>query len=64
MTLPGLTPALAARLNREGVYFVRQIARLDGAAADDLDRRLGTDAHPVVAALGREARRRLAAGRP
>jgi len=64
LTLPGLTPALAARLNREGVYFVRQIARLDGSAADDLDRRLGTDAHPVVAALGREARRRLAAGRP
>lgn len=64
LTLPGLTPALAARLNREGVYFVHQIARLDAAAADDLDRRLGTDAHPVVAALGREARRRLAAGRP
>ncbi|CAI9415474.1 hypothetical protein ANOBCDAF_03474 [Pleomorphomonas sp. T1.2MG-36] len=59
LTLSGLTPALAARLNREGVYFVHQLARLDDAAANDLDRRLGTVAHPLAAQLGREARFRL-----
>ena len=64
-TLSGLTPAFVARLNREGVYFVRQLARLDETAAGNLDRRLGTDAHPLVAELGREARRRFeGTGRP
>lgn len=62
LTLSGLTPALAARLNREGVYFVQQLARLDDAAANDLDRRLGTVAHPLAAQLGREARFRLGDG--
>ena len=60
LTLSGLTPAFAARLNREGFYFVRQIAQLDEAAADHLDRRLGTEVHPLAAQLRREARRQLA----
>jgi len=64
LTLSGLTPAFVARLNREGFYFVHQLARLNEAAAGHLDRRLGTEAHPLAAQLGREARRRLAeAGR-
>jgi len=65
LTLAGLTPAFAARLNREGIYFIRQLARLDEAACGDIDRRLGINAHPLVAELGREARRRVGeAGRP
>jgi poly(3-hydroxybutyrate) depolymerase len=60
LTLSGLTPAFAARLNREGFYFARQIAQLDDAAADHLNRRLGTEAHPIVAQLCREARRQIA----
>lgn len=60
LTLSGLTPAFAARLNREGFYFVRQIAQLDEAAAGHLDRRLGTEVHPLAAQLCREARRQLA----
>lgn len=62
LMLSGLTPALAGRLNREGVYFVHQLARLDDVAANDLDRRLGTMAHPLAAQLGREARFRLGEG--
>lgn len=57
----GMTAALAARLNREGVYFAGQLAGLDDAGSDDLDRRLGTLAHGLVAGLRRELRRE---GRP
>lgn len=65
LALPGLTPVLAARLNREGIYFARQLARLDAATASRLDRRLGVEGHPLVAELGRAARLRLdTAGRP
>ena len=65
LKLSGLTPAIVGRLNREGIYFVHQLARLDEASASDLDRRLGTIAHPLAAQLGREARFRLReAGRP
>lgn len=60
LTLSGLTSAFAARLNRQGFYFVRQMAQLDDAAASHLDRRLGTEAHPIVAQLCREARRQIA----
>ncbi len=64
LALSGLTPAFIARLNREGFYFRRQLARLDETAASLLDRRLGTEAHPLAAELAREARRQLAeAGR-
>lgn len=64
LTLSGLTPAVAARLNREGFYFVHQLARLDEGAAGHLDRRLATETHPLAAQLGRAARRQLAeAGR-
>ena len=62
LMLSGLTPAIAARLNHEGVYFAHQLARLDDAAANDLDRRLGTLTHPLAAQLGREARFRLGGG--
>ncbi|MCM5559593.1 hypothetical protein [Pleomorphomonas sp. JP5] len=65
LTLPGLTPALVGRLNREGIYFIHQLARLDETSANDLDRRLGTVAHPLVGQLGRQARFRLGEiGRP
>lgn len=64
LALSGLTPAFVARLNREGFYFRRQLARLDEVAASHLDRRLGTEAHPLATELAREARRQLAeAGR-
>ncbi|PKR88460.1 polyhydroxyalkanoate depolymerase [Pleomorphomonas diazotrophica] len=59
LALSGVTPALVARLNREGIYFVRQLARLDEAAASGLDKRLGTTPHPLATELGREARVRL-----
>ncbi|WP_370676109.1 polyhydroxyalkanoate depolymerase [Pleomorphomonas sp. PLEO] len=60
LTLSGLTPAFAARLNREGFYFVRQLARLDEAAAVQLDRRLGIATQPIVAQVSHQARRHLA----
>lgn len=64
LTLSGLTPAFVARLNREGFYFIRQLARLDDAAASHLERRLGTAPHPLVAELARQSRWQLAgAGR-
>lgn len=59
LALSGVTPSLVARLNREGIYFVRQLAKLDEAAASDLDKRLGTAPHPVAIDLSREARVRL-----
>lgn len=59
MALVGVTTALAERLNREGIYFADQLARLDDAGSADLDRRLGAIAHPMVAGL-----RRMAAQRP
>lgn len=64
LTLVGLTPAFVARLNCEGFYFIHQLAQLDESAAARLDRRLALEAHPIIAQLGREARRQLAeAGR-
>ncbi len=58
MALGGVTTALAARLNREGIYFADQLARLDEAGGDELDRRLGTVAHHMVADLRRMAAQR------
>lgn len=62
--LAGMTAVLAARLNREGIHFARQLALLDEAAAADLDRRLGTEQHHLCLGLAREARRLPAVPRP
>lgn len=64
LMLPGMTPAFAGRLNLEGIYFVRQLARLDDASAGQLDRRLGAEACLPAVRFCQEARRQLAeAGR-